>query len=117
MRQLALAAFIIFGFVSGAYAKDILLGWTELTERIDGTTITKLDRYNLHYSINNVVQEPIEIEATSTDYLLVDVEDGLYVFQLAGVEGGEEGEKTAPLALPVGLALVKAVDNFSGVVQ
>jgi len=116
MKQL-LTAFVIWGFASGAYAKDVVLTWEPVTERADGSAVAALDGYNLYHYVNNTIQDPIAIAPSAVDYTLLDVEDGLYVFQIAAVEGGKEGPKTDPLVLPVGIAIVKAVDGFSGEVR
>jgi hypothetical protein len=75
MKRL-LTAFALFGFVNGAYATDIQLTWDKPEFREDGSALDTIDRYNIYYSINNVVQDTIEVEADALDYTLVDVASG-----------------------------------------
>jgi hypothetical protein len=100
MKQL-LTAFALFGFVSGAYATDIQLTWTAPEFREDGSALDTIDRYNIYYSIDNVVQDTIEVQADALDYTLVDVAAGSHTFQISTVEAGLEGERSDPVNVPV----------------
>jgi hypothetical protein len=101
MRKQILTAFALFGFVNGAYATDIELTWQTPTEREDGSAITAIDRFNIYHSVDNVVQEPIEVQANAINHTLVDVASGSYTFQISTVESGLEGELSDPVNVDV----------------
>jgi hypothetical protein len=96
-----LSAFLLFGFAGGAYATDIQLTWTAPEVREDGTAIDQIDRFNLYYTVNNIVQEPVQIEASSTSYTLPDVSQGNYTLQISTTEAGLEGERSEPVHVAV----------------
>jgi hypothetical protein len=100
MKRL-LTAFALFGFVNGAYATDIQLTWDKPEFREDGSALDTIDRYNIYYSINNVVQDTIEVEADALDYTLVDVAAGSHTFQISTVEDGLEGDQSDPVNVDV----------------
>ena len=100
MKQL-LTAFILFGFVNGAYADDILLTWTAPTEREDGSQIESIDRFNLYTTIDNVVQDVVEVPADATDFQLSEVAAGNYTFQISTIESGIEGDLSTPATVSV----------------
>lgn len=95
MKNLA-RAFVLWGFASGAYASDIVLTWTAPEVREDGTAITSLDRYDIHHTINNVVQDSIEVEANAVDFTLADAAQGTHTFLIRAVEGGVTGKYSDP---------------------
>jgi hypothetical protein len=95
MKRL-LTAFVLWGFASGAYASDILLTWTAPTEREDGTAIAQLDRYDIHHTVNNVVQDLIQVEANAVDFTLADAAQGTHTFLIRAVEGGVTGKYSDP---------------------
>lgn len=95
MRYFFLFLFLLASnFVNAA---DIVLSWTPPTERTDGSEITQIDGYTIYYSIDNVVQEPITVEATSNNYTLVNVAKGTYTFQVTSTADGIEAERSEPI--------------------
>jgi len=101
MKKIILGAFLLFGFANGAYATDILLSWTAPTAYENGATISEITSYNLHYSIDNVVQESISIDGLETDYTLANVEEGSYTFQISTIASGMESELSDPINIDV----------------
>jgi len=73
------------------------LTWDTPTEYEDGRSLTQIDRYVIYYSIDNVVQDPIEVPASNVDYTLVDIAQGRYIFQISTVSLGVEGLKSNPI--------------------
>ncbi len=100
MKSLLLA-FGLLVFSLSAIAADIELTWTSPTEKEDGSAITSIDRFNLYYSIDNVVQNAIEIQADANSYTLVDVAQGAHTFQISTVSEGLEGEASSPITVSV----------------
>ena len=92
---------MLYFFVSGAYATDILLTWNLPTEREDGSQIQKIDRFNLYQTVNNVLQSTIEISGDSTSFQIPEVETGSHTFQISTVEFGQEGAKSDPVSVNV----------------
>jgi len=82
-------------------AQSIELTWVKPELREDGSAIESIDRYNIYYSINNVVQDTVEVEADATDYTLVDVAQGSHTFQISTVEDGLEGDVSGPVNVDV----------------
>jgi hypothetical protein len=80
-----------------ANATDILLTWTAPETRTDGSQIIKLDRYDILHSIDNIVQDDIEVQADVSFYTLVDAEKGNHSFMIRAVELGVKGELTRPI--------------------
>ena len=93
------SALMLFGFVSNVYATDIQIMWNAPAEYTDGTAITEIDRFTLYYTINNAVQEPIQIAANATNYTLANVEKGTYVFQVSATSLGQEGSPSDPVTV------------------
>lgn len=85
-------------FSVSAFATDIQLSWEAPTQYEDGSTLNQIDRYNLYYTIDNVVQDVIQVPATSTEYTLVDVAQGTHVFQISTVTNGTESELSNPVS-------------------
>ena len=56
-------ALLLFSTISTA--ADIQLTWGTPTEREDGTAIQEIQGYNLYYTLNNVLQDLIEVDAAS----------------------------------------------------
>ena len=92
-----LLALLVFSTVS--LAADIQLTWDIPTEREDGSTIQEIERYNLYYTVNNVLQDVIEIDASANTYTIQDIEIGTHILQISTVESGLEGELSAPVTL------------------
>ena len=92
-----LLALLAFSTVS--LAADIQLTWDIPTEREDGSTIQEIERYNLYYTVNNVLQDVIEIDASANTYTIQDIEIGTHILQISTVESGLEGELSAPVTL------------------
>lgn len=88
-------------FSLNAFAVDIQLNWEAPTQYEDGSALTKIDRYNIYYTVDNVLQDVIEVSATATDYTLVDVAQGTYVFQISTVSNGNEGKVSTPAVVNV----------------
>ena len=92
-----LLALLVFSTVS--LAADIQLTWDIPTEREDGSTIQEIERYNLYYTVNNVLQDVIEIDASANTYTIQDIEIGTHILQISTVESGLEGDLSNPVAL------------------
>lgn len=95
MKNLA-KAFILWSFASGAYASDIVLTWTAPEVREDGTAITSIDRYDIHHTVNNAVQDSIEVEANAIDFTLANAAQGTHTFLIRAVESGLAGKYSDP---------------------
>lgn len=76
--------------------KCIKIGWVEPTVREDGTAISKIDRYDIHHTANNVFQGVIEVPAPSVEYYVVDVASGSHTFTIRAVEGDVLGVMSSP---------------------
>lgn len=100
MKRL-LTAFALWGFASGVYATDIQLTWDKPEFREDGSALDTIDRFNIYHSVDNVVQDTIEVQADATDYTLVDVAQGSHTFQISTVSLGEESEVSGPVNVDV----------------
>ena len=70
-------------------ATDILLSWGLPTEREDGSQIETIDRFNIYSTVNNVLQDTIEVPAGATSFQLPEVAPGNYTFQISTVELGQ----------------------------
>lgn len=95
---------LVFGmlvFSSILSAQDIELTWSKPELREDGTQIQSIDKFILYYSIDNVVQDNIEVSADDTGYTILEAETGLYTFQISTVEGGLESEKSDVVSVSV----------------
>ena len=88
-------------FSLDAFATDIQLSWEAPTQYEDGPTLNSIDRYNIYYTIDNVVQDVIEVPATAVDYTLVDVAKGTHVFQISTVVNGTESNPSNPATVNV----------------
>jgi len=100
MKQFA-ALLILLLFTSMAKATDILLTWGKPAEREDGSQIQSIDRYNLYTTIDNVLQDAVEIPGNATSFQLSQVKAGNYTFQISTVEFGQEGALSDPVSLNV----------------
>ena len=97
MIKLLGLALLVLSTVS--LAKDIKLTQSAPELREDGTAIQEIERYNLYYTHNNVLQDVIEIDALSNSYTIQDIETGTHTLQISTVEAGLEGELSDPLTL------------------
>ena len=84
-----------------ANATDILLTWDLPTEREDASKIEQIDRFNLYSTINNVLQDVIEVPGDATSFALPEIQTGSYTFQISTVEFGQEGTKSDPISVNV----------------
>ena len=73
-------------------AESIRIAWSTPTEREDGTTIQEIEKYNLYYTHNNVLQAPIEVDASANTYTRQNLQQGSHTFQLTSFEDGLESE-------------------------
>lgn len=73
-------------------AADIQLTWDTPTEREDGSTIQEIERYNLYYTLNNVLQDTIQIDALSNTYTIQDIEVGTHIIQISTVADSLESK-------------------------
>ena len=80
-------------------ATDIQLTWSTPELREDGSAIQEIEKFNLYYTVNNVLQDTIQIDALSNTYTLQDVEIGTHILQISTVESGLEGDLSNPIAL------------------
>lgn len=92
-----------------ANATDILLTWEAPTEREDGSQIEQIDRFNLYTSIDNVLQDVIEVPGDATSFQLSEVEAGNYTFQISTVEAGLEGNLSDPVSVNVSEKVIAKV--------
>ena len=92
---------MLYFFVSGAYATDILLTWDLPLEREDGSQIQTIDRFNLYQTVNNVLQSTIQVSGDSTSFQIPEVATGSHTFQISTVELGQEGALSDPVSLNI----------------
>jgi len=88
-------------FCLSAHATDILLTWETPTEREDGSQIQTIDRYNLYRTVNNVLQNNIEVSADAISFTIPEVQSGIHTFQISTVELGQEGALSDPISVTV----------------
>lgn len=82
-------------------AADIQLTWDKPEVYEDGSALTTIDRFNIYYSIDNAVQDVIEVQADANSYTLADVAAGSHTFQISTVSEDVEGERSDPVNVPV----------------
>jgi len=87
-------------------ATDLLLTWTKPETRSDGSQIIGIDRYDILHSVDNIVQDDIEVQADATFYTLVDATKGNHSFMIRAVESGLKGDLTRPVNEIVGQAQI-----------
>ena len=95
-------ALLLFSTISTA--ADIQLTWGAPTEREDGTAIQEIQGYNLYYTLNNVLQDLIEVDASLNSYLIQDVSTGSHTIQISTVEAGLEGELSDPITVSTSIS-------------
>ena len=88
MKKISLLGLALLVFSTVSLAADIQLTWDIPTEREDGSTIQEIERYNLYYTVNNVLQDTIEIDALSNSYTIQNIEIGTHILQISTVESG-----------------------------
>jgi large repetitive protein len=89
----SLAAFTIT--VNQASNGSATLDWTAVTQNMDGTTLTNLAGYNIHYgtSAGNMSQTIQVTNASLTAYVVTNLSSGAWYFAVAAyTSGGSEGE-------------------------
>ena len=99
MKILSTLALLLF--TSAALATDIQLTWDKPLEREDGTAIETIDRFNLYTTIDNVLQDVIEVSGDATGFQVLDVKAGNYTFQISTIEYGQEGALSDPVSLNI----------------
>ena len=92
-----LLALLVFSSIT--LATDIQLTWSTPELREDGSAIQEIEKFNLYYTVNNVIQDTIQIDALSNTYTIQDVEIGTHILQISTVESGLEGDLSNPVAL------------------
>ena len=96
IKLLGLALLVLSSITA---ATDIQLTWSTPELREDGSTIQEIEKFNLYYTVNNVLQDTIEIDALSNTYTIQDIEIGTHILQISTVESGLEGELSDPVTL------------------
>ena len=97
IRKSSIILLLLFSTVSTA--ADIQLTWGTPTEREDGTAIQEIQGYNLYYTLNNVLQDVIEVDALANSYLIQNISTGIHTFQISATEAGQEGQISNPYTL------------------
>lgn len=80
---------------------SIAVSWDIPTRREDGTALTTIDRFNIYYDFDGVLQDVIEAEASSTLYTLANVQAGSYSFRVSTISEGVEGKKSDAVTIQV----------------
>lgn len=80
---------------------SIAVSWGTPTRREDGTALETIDRFNIYYDFDGVLQDVIEVEAVSLMYTLADVQAGRYSFRVSAVSDGVEGKKSDAVTVQV----------------
>ena len=79
------------------------IDWTPPTENVDGSALTNLSGYHIHYGTNpNNLTETVKVGSGLTAYTLTDLPSGTYYFAISaysstGAESIETGTITAKL--------------------
>ncbi len=81
--------------------KSIKLTWDLPTEYEDGRALTIIDRFNLYQTFNDGGQMLIEVQASSTEYVLANVSRGVYTFKISTVSEGLEGKPSKAISVTV----------------
>lgn len=79
-------------------AANLTLTWTTPQSRVDGTPIQNIDLYRIYPSVNNITQPVIEVSGDLNQYVIPDVDVGMYTFQISAVEAGLEGLRSDPVS-------------------
>jgi len=99
MKKSRLLGLALLAFSSITAATDIQLTWSTPELREDGSAIQEIERFNLYYTVNNVLQDVVEIDALSNSYTIQNIEIGTHILQISTIEAGLEGELSDPLTL------------------
>lgn len=78
---------------------DVQIHWLPVTEFSDGTAITSIDHYQIHYGAETDQLDTIVISRTPgiTSYIISDLQAGEYYFTMVAVaENGEQSEMSQP---------------------
>ena len=97
IRKSSLLALLLFSTVSTA--ADIQLTWSTPNDREDGTPIQEIEKYNLYYTLNNVLQDVIKIDALANSYTIQNISTGNHTIQISTVEAGNEGDLSDPVTV------------------
>ena len=93
-----LLGFGILVFSAQLLARSIELTWVTPEVREDGTAIQSIDRFNIYHSIDNVIQDSVEVPATDISYTISEAQEGVHTFQVSTVEAEQEGEKSPAIS-------------------
>jgi hypothetical protein len=80
-------------------ALDVQIHWLPVTEFSDGSAITSIDHYQIHYGQETDQLDQVAISRTPniTSYIIKDLEAGGYYFAMVAVaENGEQSEISQP---------------------
>lgn len=77
-------------------ATDLKLNWVKPELNQDGTAIQEIEKHNLYYTINNVLQDIIEVSALSDSYTIQNIKAGTHTLQVSTVADGTESELSTP---------------------
>jgi hypothetical protein len=83
----------------GEGALDVQIHWLPVTEFSDGSAITSIDHYQIHYGQETDQLDQVAISRTPniTSYIIKDLEAGEYYFAMVAVaENGEQSEISQP---------------------
>ena len=83
----------------GEGALDVQIHWLPVTEFSDGSAITSIDHYQIHYGPETDQLNQVAISRTPniTSYIIKDLEVGGYYFAMVAVaENGEQSEISQP---------------------
>ena len=97
IKKSSIILLLLFSTVSTA--ADIQLTWGTPTEREDGTAIQEIQGYNLYYTLNNVLQDVIEVDASANSYTIQNISTGNHTIQISTVEAGSEGDLSDPVTV------------------
>lgn len=78
---------------------DVQIHWLPVTEFSDGSEITSIDHYQIHYGQETEQLDSVVISKNSgvTSYIISDLRAGEYYFSMVAVaENGEESEMSLP---------------------
>ena len=93
------SSIVLLLFSTVSTAADIQLTWSTANDREDGTPIQEIEKYNLYYTLNNVLQDVIEVDALANTYLIQNISTGNHTIQISTVEAGIEGDLSDPVTV------------------
>lgn len=92
--MIKLLGLALLAFSSVTLATDIQLTWLTPELREDGTNIQEIEKYNLYHSVNNVLQDVIEISSSDTSFDALNLLPGNHSYQITAIESGIESDKS-----------------------